>query len=587
MKKRVIALLLAMMMVLTVFAGCNNGSTDKDKGSDKGTSVADDNKEVDVDGDTVDTGPVGKFDDVVLDMLICWNGGFKTAADQYNNAVADKIREETGVTVEFEGIMMSETEKLNLMFASGDMPDIINAPYWGGTAGETAVIKKAGVEGRLLDIKDKLPNYENLQAAYEIGTIGTKYLENDINYPDFDGATYILPQEVGAGIENDNNWAYGIFVRGDVPEALGIDEKNIKTTDELYDFMVAARDHGFKDVNGNDIIVATTYHEGWDYSQYEANFTEKKLTDYDLLDDGTVSFGRLSDDYMDKKLFMWKLVNENIMDKECFKHSDAQADEKVGNGTALFASAQYGSIIKSTELTGLYNSNPEMRYTWVGPLEYKDGQSLVQTRSQGRNGSPAIVFPTTCKDLDAALTYLDYVNSEEGAKLCQYGIEGEHYELNELGQPRMNAEWTAKFEEDNEGTREELREFGIGYMLGRTMCADKKVSWFGEKEFFQADAENEYVRDYKLVRPIEQIDGYPIDGIAATYERWDEVSEILYEGTTEKDYVERAFFAATEDEARSILEDYINYIHTGNGGVVDEFLQWMTEQSTTRDDFVY
>lgn len=69
-----------------------------------------------------------KFDDVQLKMLICWNGGFKTAADQYNNDVAKAIRDKIGVTVEFEGINMSELEKLNMMFASGDMPDIINAP---------------------------------------------------------------------------------------------------------------------------------------------------------------------------------------------------------------------------------------------------------------------------------------------------------------------------------------------------------------------------------------------------------------------------------------------------------------------------
>ena len=87
-----------------------------------------------------------KFDDVKLKMLVCWNGGFKTADDQYNNEVATAIRDKIGVTVEFEGIMMSEAEKLNMMFASGDMPDMVNAPYWGGTAGETAISKKAGVE---------------------------------------------------------------------------------------------------------------------------------------------------------------------------------------------------------------------------------------------------------------------------------------------------------------------------------------------------------------------------------------------------------------------------------------------------------
>lgn len=59
-----------------------------------------------------------KFDDVQLKMLVCWNGGFNTADDQYNNEVAAAIRDKIGVTVEFEGIMMSEDEKLNMMFAS-------------------------------------------------------------------------------------------------------------------------------------------------------------------------------------------------------------------------------------------------------------------------------------------------------------------------------------------------------------------------------------------------------------------------------------------------------------------------------------
>ena len=35
-----------------------------------------------------------------------------------------------------------------------------------------------------------------------------------------------------------------------------------------------------------------------------------------------------------------------------------------------------------------------------------------------------------------------YVNSKEGTKLICYGFEGDTYEMNEDGQPRMNAELT-------------------------------------------------------------------------------------------------------------------------------------------------
>lgn len=582
MKKRVLSLTLAAALMISVFTGCNTASPNS------GASAGANGGSIPTSGESISASDAAatKFDDVKLKMLICWNGGFPTAADQYNNDVAAAIREATGVTVEFEGIMMSETEKLNLMFASGDMPDIINTPYWGGTGGETAVIKKAGVEGRLIDIKDKIQNYPNLASAYEIGTIGTKYLENDVNYSGFDGATYILPQEVGAGVENTTNWAYGIFVRSDVPKALGIDEKNIKTTDELYDFMVKARDYGFRDVNGNDCIVATTYHEGWDYTGYQLNFIPLQLTDDYMLKDGKVISRKLSDEFIDKNLFLWKLVNENILDKECFKHTDAQADEKVGNGTALFASCQYSVIIKSTQLTGLYESNPEMRYTWVGPLNYATGESAIQPSPEGRNGSPAIVFPTSCSNIDAALTYLEYVNSEEGARLCQYGIEGETYNMVD-GQPRMNEEWTKKFAADNEGTKEALREYGIGYMLQRVLCADRRMTWWGEKEAFSADAENEYIKEYKTIRPVEVIKGYSIDGILPNFENYAQVSEIAWEGTTEKDYRERAYFAATQAEARQILEDYQTYLRTSGDGVFLKMLDWMTEQYSTRDDFVF
>ena len=180
MKKKAMALLLTAAMAASVLTGCGSGdggsssqpaeesrggnegaeeSKDDGGAADEGQAEAGDDGEYYVDEDG---NKYKKFDDVQLKMLICWNGGFKTAADQYNNDVAKAIRDKIGVTVEFEGINMSETEKLNQIFATGDMPDMINAPYWGGTAGETGVIKKGGNEGRLIDIKDLVPNYPHI-----------------------------------------------------------------------------------------------------------------------------------------------------------------------------------------------------------------------------------------------------------------------------------------------------------------------------------------------------------------------------------------------------------------------------------------
>jgi putative aldouronate transport system substrate-binding protein len=583
MKKRLLGILMVMVMMVSLLSGCSkSGSDTKDSKPADSQSVGSGTQTTA--GET-SKGPK-KYDDVKLKMLICWNGGFKTASDQYNNEVAEKIREKTGVTVEFEGIMMSETEKLNLLFASGDMPDMINAPYWGGNGGETAVIKKAGTEGRLLPIEDLLPNYPNLANAYDIGVVSQSYLENDLDYKDFGGHRYILPQETPGDDNGVTNWSYGVFVRGDVPAALGIDPKSIKTKDDMYNFMVKAKEHGFKDVNGNDCIVSTTYHNGWDSSGYSINFADKKFSNYRKQADGSYTFLALTDDWVNRDLFTWKLVNQGLLDVECFKQTDAQADEKVGNGTALFASAQFSSVINSTKLTGLYSSHPELRYIPVGPMTYKDGQPIVQLEQNGRAGSPAIIFPTSCANIEAALTYLDYVNSEEGARLCQYGIEGDTYAMNSDGKPRLNSEILARKAAGDSSVDDELREKGIGYILGRTLQADKRFTWWGENNAGDADAAPQEMVEYKLARPVERVSGYPLEGLVINYENYDKVKKFAFEGTTMTDYEQRAFFADTEDEARAILKEYQNYLLTQENGIFKDYLKYVTDCANSRDDIL-
>ena len=111
MKRKALALVLTAAMAATALAGCGSSA---DTGSASTTPAAsedtakDDTAAADTeeDGDYYvdeDGNKYKKFDDVQLKMLVCWNGGFNTADDQYNNEVAAAIRDKIGVTVEFEG----------------------------------------------------------------------------------------------------------------------------------------------------------------------------------------------------------------------------------------------------------------------------------------------------------------------------------------------------------------------------------------------------------------------------------------------------------------------------------------------------
>ena len=122
---------------------------------------------------TMLAGTVAQAEDaepITITFLHCWNGGGANfPSDQVNNLVAQKLLEETGVIMQMESLVTSELERLNTMFASGVLPDLVNAPYWSTTSGEGEVIKDAASQGLLYDIKDLLPDYPNVQKLYEVG----------------------------------------------------------------------------------------------------------------------------------------------------------------------------------------------------------------------------------------------------------------------------------------------------------------------------------------------------------------------------------------------------------------------------------
>ena len=82
------------------------------------------------------------------------------------------------------------------------------------------------------------------------------------------------------------------------------------------------------------------------------------------------------------------------------------------------------------------------------------------------------------------------------------------------------------------------------------------------RDSFEADAENEYITAYKKVHPVEILKGYAIDAMAPGYENYSDFSEWAFDDVKEKEYIERAFFADTEEEARQIILDYQEYLKT-------------------------
>jgi putative aldouronate transport system substrate-binding protein len=278
------------------------------------------------------------------------------------------------------------------------------------------------------------------------------------------------------------------------------------------------------------------------------------------------------------------MVNEGIFDREAFRHTGTQVDTKMGNFTYLFSAGHISSPNSATKTTNAYYTNPEMRYTWVGPLNFADGSPSVQIESMGQTGCPILAFTRVNRDVEASLRYLDYVNSKEGYELVYYGIEGITFYRNALGQPRLLPSLMEARANRVTDWDEPMNDLGMN-IFRRYDFAWMNVEWYGEYSRTSGDPDPQ-VAAYQLARPIQMLPGYSIEGFAADFPET-ETLQRLDADQQERTYRERAYFAATEAEARQILASFQTWLRTAEGGVWMRYLDFLAQMARTRSDVAF
>jgi ABC-type sugar transport system, periplasmic component len=514
---------------------------------------------------------------VTLSFLMAWNGSaINGMADSANNAVAKVLREKTGVSLEIEYATTNEAEKLNIIFASGEMPDIINAPYWGSNDSSTVVIKRAAREGLLLDWNPLIEQYgSNLKDAFTTG-INKDYIENDVNDPSFGGKHFVLPQQSPKTQADILNSGDGLYCRKDILEKLGVAPESIVTADDLYQFMKKIKNGGFTDINGKPVIPGGAWHDGWNYMEFLRPFYQHNLrTEIDKVD-GKFVYTMNNPIIEQRVLWMRKIVSERLFDPECFRQSDTQAKEKMSTGRIAIFGAHFFHQRDFLSKT-LYVTHPEMQYVPIGPLEFYGGErTLVSTK--GRSGTPGLLLTKTCKNPAAAVRFLNYLNSDEGQLYAYYGIEGIHYTMVD-GKPRMTKEWLAKWKSNPQ----QLYNLGIRSTFMDMICLDQRMSAYGEVNPGDADNKDPYYEMAKEFNQKQFIEGYRINYLFDKYSDIDKIRPLM-DYNYYRDVIEKAYFADSDEEALKIINE--NRAILKQQGM-DQFEQWLNEEAAKRDDIIW
>ena len=416
MSKKILSLLVVIIMVISLLAGCSQStggqddlSTDKPMESNTGSS-GENNKENEETPDFAGY-PLDKQDT----ELTWWvSGGYtlnKAFATAEESPFHSLLQEMVGVKINW--LFPTAEQNFSVMIASGDLPDII----YHGLKKDVERYIDDGIVRDLTDYMEKYsPSYYSLLKSNETYD---KFMKTD------SGKYY------GYGfLREDGGWNdsfQGPLIRQDWLDALMLESP--KTVSDWENVMRAFKDEYGAVFSGPWSNVKATFISG--------AFGAYTLADYKLYIDENkkVQLAQAQPewrDYMAKLHEWWEM---GLLDPELTSDNDETVRAKALNGATGFAYSSMGQLTNwETDAEQAGNGAK-----WVG-LQYPkgdDGTLSMVFGGYGMGNNNVAVITTSCPDekLETAMRVLDYAYTEEGNLYWNFGKQGVSWDYDEKGEP--------------------------------------------------------------------------------------------------------------------------------------------------------
>ena len=419
--KKLVALLLVLAMVLSL-AACGNGGNSSTSSETSTSSAAEDSSaaEEGETGDDGETAEPGEFqlpivdEPTTLSYFVADDSNCAIMTTDWNdNEFYQEMERRTGVHLEMEMVSSADYQtNFNLMIASGTLADLIyvGASYY--AEGVDAAID----DGYFLDLTDLvdeyMPNYQKVRTSdiqYELlSTTDSGRL----------GAVYELRQS------KQGPWL-GLWIRQDWLDDLGLDTP--VTFDDYHEVLTA-----FKNEKGATAPLILNF-SGSDGEFGTMSGGLNVLNSWQLDETGKVNFGPYMDAWKEYVTIMNQWYNEGLIDPDFMATDERTADmAKVVTG----ASGLFAALYTMPSVYEAASEDSNMNLAPVNPPVKNEGDEIhIRLRDSYTSGNTAI--SADCENPEVAMRWLDYLFTEEGALLANYGIEGDTFEFNEEGEPEF------------------------------------------------------------------------------------------------------------------------------------------------------
>ena len=459
-KRKVVSIALAGILMISMLAGCGSPEGNKDAAN---TEAAPETTQETQKQEAADSSTAGDKEEITLSIVWCVSKGVAPDHGPVNRLLKDKFN----INVEWTDIGSSTpSEQLNLLFSTGEFPELI----WNYNGEKD--IKRWASQGYLIpasDYYEKLPNYRALYTDDEWNEMLT-YASNS------DGKVYYTPNK------NYRSASQAWLYRMGMLEELG---KSVPaTTEELYDLLKA-----YKEAYPDSIPIANR----WGFNNLLGGFALAFRTNTNLFfdpDTQQLAYGPATDKYRDMLIYVEKLYAEGLIDPEFQTATDTQWEEIYANGLNI---AEYSYTNRAVWANNaMINADPDADWQWVDTFitAYPDKEALVSHELSYQNtGGFVMTKALSDEKLERWLEFADWAVSEEGQRWFSMGEEGITYEMAD-GKPVLLPEIYSV--SNPEGKT--LEQLGYGYFLIRAEESLEQIGYADDLKLSRAIAGKEYLK---------------------------------------------------------------------------------------------
>ncbi len=342
---------------------------------------------------------------------------FITSYDE--NPSYQLVQKNTGVDIQFiHPAVGTDKESFNLMLASGELPDMIQVMSGKWYNGDLAAMYN---DGAIIDLTPYLDEYApQYKEVINHTELAQRQIYSDGKVLGFYKITYADKMPY-VRFNTNKDWL----------DAAGMTEpKTIEQYEAYFDWILANKEgvipcwldlgEGQTEMSTNLLMGAFDMIRNWYL---------------DPADGKTVRYWANSDSYKDYLLMMNKWYTKGYLSKDFMSLTQTEAQ-------SMFDAGKLACIADSVDAT---YSRDEDKFTVTNlPYMRKAEDSVLGSglanNPVGDGGEWVTVITSSCKNVEAAIQYLNYGYTYEGSLIFSFGVEGVHWVWGDDGVPKFTDE---------------------------------------------------------------------------------------------------------------------------------------------------